>query len=778
MGTGRGSVPPFASVPTPVSPAAALGAASEQSKSLESAAHAIAVEFVENTLWAEVWRVNNQRGHGAVHEGARKVTVWPDDLKVAAEVMRKVNTAKEDGQESLCEIGTLFGLGEYCQGLSPSESTTDCLLPDPSTKLLPYDPPSISVGKGDAVIQLLPTALRFWQKLGLGPKGGRKDIEVYAFYEDADDQKRVIVDGWLAAAGNAYKTKHMGQFIRGCTNPANDALLPTRFDVSFRKTFGTHSPPFRLQTRLTFSSIKALFISNIINAGPPIVILFFVPVTSMTFTSPSLRSVFLGIKKVLKTFHERQITFHFVPDSYLIDLDHSPRGYAILDELCMGVYNRIHVEVERNLSRRMLGQRRHSNTIQLQEPTFTLARSVNNKVSLVRSAHTSLDVVDRFTFLHVGYRISPCRKWVFACCVDQRGEEYDLGLWLVSPPESGDGEGEPSELGDGEREIACERFAVDKAWSFAMEVARRVDVEWRVVVTKLGLMTPTEVEAWTESYAKDAMVQSKTSTPLHLILASADHNSPFTLIARSSSSPLTTLPNSSSVSPPRVAGKGMSTNAKASTQFIDISAAYYAVFPTSQLSVVTPPKLDIYSASFVSEPTPSHTPALHHGQEGTSPAGILDISATSSPNPSTTTSPSAVTSPFKQEDSSSLPHPIPFIPLASSILIRVPSTSPISMLRIYIIKALHPLDFNDPHSTSSPAPIHAPPSTQDDLTRDLTRNFYELSVLSSARFHLDRCESVGIDSVLPLHLSAVDSMRFCVDCDWDDEMCSGERGSE
>jgi hypothetical protein len=100
------------------------------------------------------------------------------------------------------------------------------------------------------------------------------------------------------------------------------------------------------------------------------------------------------------------------------------------------------------------------------------------------------------------------------------------------------------------------------------------------------------------------------------------------------------------------------------------------------------------------------------------------------------------------------------------------------MLHIYIIKSLPPSDFNEPHSTSRPVPVPPPPSTQDKLTRDLTRNFYELSVLSSARFHLDRCESIGIDPVLPLHLSAVDAMRFCVDCDWDDEAYGGERGPE
>ena len=46
------------SVPTPVSPAAVLGAASEKSKSLEAAAQILVKEVVENPVWSEAWRAN------------------------------------------------------------------------------------------------------------------------------------------------------------------------------------------------------------------------------------------------------------------------------------------------------------------------------------------------------------------------------------------------------------------------------------------------------------------------------------------------------------------------------------------------------------------------------------------------------------------------------------------------------------------------------------------------------------------------------------------------
>lgn len=78
-----------------------------------------------------------------------------------------------------------------------------------SQPLEPLEPPMISIGKGDAVIQVMPTALRFWEKLGLDPKGGRKDFSAYVLYEDdGGEQRQTLVDMWLANVSNVYQVGH------------------------------------------------------------------------------------------------------------------------------------------------------------------------------------------------------------------------------------------------------------------------------------------------------------------------------------------------------------------------------------------------------------------------------------------------------------------------------------------------------------------------------------------------------------------------------------------
>jgi mediator of RNA polymerase II transcription subunit 13 len=109
---------------------------------------------------------------------------------------------------------------------------------------------------------------------------------------------------------------------------------------------------------------------------------------------------------------------------------------------------------------------------------------MHNKVSFSRAAHTSLDVMDRYTLLHVAYHLTPCGKWIIACCIDQRGENYELGVWLTHSPGEHEGETEHSD----------EEYAVKKVWDFAMQFARKTNVEWRVVFAKLGGLSLPEME--------------------------------------------------------------------------------------------------------------------------------------------------------------------------------------------------------------------------------------------------------------------------------------------
>ena len=59
------------------------------------------------------------------------------------------------------------------------------------------DPPMISVGKGDSIILILPTSLRFWEKLRLTPQVGKKDVTAFLFFEENGPDKQLFAETWL-----------------------------------------------------------------------------------------------------------------------------------------------------------------------------------------------------------------------------------------------------------------------------------------------------------------------------------------------------------------------------------------------------------------------------------------------------------------------------------------------------------------------------------------------------------------------------------------------------
>jgi len=167
------------SVPTPVSPAALLGAASEKSKSLEAAAQILAKEVVESATWNEAWRAN---AVDSWTEHRCATEVWQADVRCVAKVL-----AILPGLESPLDLQSVFTSKE---GGKP--------------QLEQLVSPFLSVAKSDALIQVLPTALRFWDKLGLSPRAGKKNICAFVFFEELDEARVDVVEKWVQWVSSTY----------------------------------------------------------------------------------------------------------------------------------------------------------------------------------------------------------------------------------------------------------------------------------------------------------------------------------------------------------------------------------------------------------------------------------------------------------------------------------------------------------------------------------------------------------------------------------------------
>jgi mediator of RNA polymerase II transcription subunit 13, fungi type len=193
----------------------------------------------------------------------------------------------------------------------------------------------------------------------------------------------------------------------------------------------------------------------------------------MSLSSPALRQVFSAVKRAQKTYSEAQILFQFLPSSLLYATDYSSTSASDMLAFTCSVYDRILRPADRDMSRRFF---EHSVRIRsfCQEPAFALAPPAHTRVQLVRQyPPLSLEVTERHAFLHVSYRIYG--RWLLAACTDQRGEGHNLGVWMIQSE-------------------SPEAYIASTVWNAAFAFAQKADIEWRVVIAKLGLLNGLEID--------------------------------------------------------------------------------------------------------------------------------------------------------------------------------------------------------------------------------------------------------------------------------------------
>jgi mediator of RNA polymerase II transcription subunit 13, fungi type len=82
---------------------------------------------------------------------------------------------------------------------------TSILSGQTDSRLQVLQSPFITLAKGVALIKLLPTALRFWEALGLGPKHGRKDATILLITDGGSEPDLEQASKWLEALSIGYR---------------------------------------------------------------------------------------------------------------------------------------------------------------------------------------------------------------------------------------------------------------------------------------------------------------------------------------------------------------------------------------------------------------------------------------------------------------------------------------------------------------------------------------------------------------------------------------------
>ena len=219
------------------------------------------------------------------------------------------------------------------------------------------------------------------------------------------------------------------------------------------------------------------------------------------------------------------------------------------------------------------------------------------------------------------------------------------------------------------------------------------------------------------------------------------------------------IPSSkSNITPPRRPipfTRSSPSSSKHHSVFTDISATTYALFPSNHMAISLPPSHTDFglSQSFIAEPALTSLPSSPALQPAINPA-TNTVAQTMS-----TISLSNIIPDIFSSDTCPRSCPMTLMPLSTTTLIRVPASSSLASIKMTHIHLL--CTFHSSSYTHSSQVLSCPVPDNQQLHRDITRNYHELAILAKARWKLDG------NSILPFHLAAVDAMRMSLDQDWD-----------
>lgn len=83
--------------------------------------------------------------------------------------------------------------------------------PESIAKLELLPSPKISIARAGLVHYMLPSVLRFWEKEGLGPRSGAKNVIAFALFEG--DDRAPLVASWLERVSRVYNVSSFLKLI-------------------------------------------------------------------------------------------------------------------------------------------------------------------------------------------------------------------------------------------------------------------------------------------------------------------------------------------------------------------------------------------------------------------------------------------------------------------------------------------------------------------------------------------------------------------------------------
>ena len=351
----------------------------------------------------------------------------------------------------------------------------------PGLEIVPLTASFIRANRGDCLWEMAPTALDFWETLGLGPVSGAKDIRQVCLVPD-NAALGLPIAGFFQNLKAAYEGCKFGSMILG-TEPGGDSNVGD--DTLSRSVTFDHQNEVPLVAALQayWHACAAMGIElSTIGSNDPgrtIVVSMISPFPSATdeetaFTNQFLSACFLNLHKAYRAAAARQakgdkksklpralsdIDFKILP----IDFVASSSGLVVLTAqqmslLAREVYDRCPPSSEVTSESSPLAN--------AAAPSVELVAPLPKRISFQLTPDPPADLLHEASVLHVAYVTSVDGKWVNVVWHDNTGRYTNSSAFCLR--------------GRNFAEIALE------VWELTVELIKAREVIWRIFIVTTG----------------------------------------------------------------------------------------------------------------------------------------------------------------------------------------------------------------------------------------------------------------------------------------------------
>ncbi|KAI0129546.1 mediator complex subunit 13 C-terminal-domain-containing protein [Xylariales sp. AK1849] len=409
-------------------------------------------------------------------------------------------------------LPTWFGDSGECQ-LRPFLEVQDVPLLGQPTRMQPRPPgtdqikpqnpfqiqsPHFEMRRYESKLSVLPSAVAFWESLGLGPSNGSKNINSVCIYPDfegiSDD-----IHCFLDKLQSVYESLKLGSFSRMSASPdIPGGLLPYQMEKTSEAFHGTASAlgSSLLDGLTKLSDVLAHLTVKEINLT-----IFFVYSSStpgaIVESCYGFHQLFERYKKVLASSRkpaENDIVLQLVPIEFVASSNSlampSPVDFV---KLALETYDRC----------TLFGGAMPAPAVVLEQ---TLPRILDFKLSATPSA----SLLHENTCLHIAYAQSIDERWITAAWTDNRGSQQMTASYCLGRK----GKAVSTPLSEVAQEI----------WGTTHEIISVWKVHWRIIITKCGVMEQAEIDLWS------SLAQAETKATVSLTLITVDTDPSLQLI--------------------------------------------------------------------------------------------------------------------------------------------------------------------------------------------------------------------------------------------------------